>query len=74
MANQDDWIRINFRLPPDLHKALKTASAENKTSMNAEVIQRLEQSIHLDETPDEDIQAFGRLVKRMISEGSLTIE
>jgi hypothetical protein len=44
-------ITINFRLPPKLHRQLETIAKRGGTSINAEVVQRLERSIELDKWP-----------------------
>jgi hypothetical protein len=38
-------ITINFRLPPKLHRQLEQIAKRGGTSINAEVVQRLESSI-----------------------------
>jgi DNA-binding FadR family transcriptional regulator len=42
MAKQDDWVRVTLRIPMDLHAKLVHASANS--SMNAEILNRLEHS------------------------------
>ena len=44
MAKQDDYIRITLRMPPTLHRALALAAGEK--SLNAEIIERLADSIY----------------------------
>lgn len=43
MAKQDDFVRITLRLPPELHGELTQAAGAVK-SLNAEIIERLEDS------------------------------
>ncbi|WP_448953079.1 toxin-antitoxin system HicB family antitoxin [Labrys neptuniae] len=45
MAKQDEWARITLRIPPELHAKLMEAA--KATSMNAEIISRLEQTFNL---------------------------
>lgn len=40
--NRENWVRITLRLPPDLHASL--VEAARLTSLNAEIIVRLEES------------------------------
>jgi len=42
MGKQDDFIRITLRLPPELHRQLQEAA--RTSSLNAEIIKRLEES------------------------------
>lgn len=42
MATQDDWHRITLRIPSELHEKLKEAAT--LSSVNAEIITRLEAS------------------------------
>lgn len=51
MAKQDDWIRITLRLPGDLH--LKLVEAAANSSMNAEIVSRLEATFETAKGPDE---------------------
>ena len=46
MAKQDDWAKITLRLPPDLHRKLAEATGAN--SLNAEIVQRLDESFSED--------------------------
>lgn len=39
-----DTYRSQFRLPYDLYEALKDAAEENRRSLNAELVERLEKS------------------------------
>lgn len=54
MKNQHDYVRITFRCPPELHKELKSLSDISETSLNTEIIRRLELSRLLDENIDEE--------------------
>lgn len=38
---QDDYIRTAMRLPPDLHRAVKSAARAAGHTMNAEIIARI---------------------------------
>lgn len=40
--NRENWVRITLRLPPDLHASL--VESARLTSLNAEIIVRLEES------------------------------
>lgn len=44
MAKQDDFVRITLRLPPDLHEKLRDATGAG--SLNATIVDRLDQSFH----------------------------
>lgn len=43
MAKQDDWKRITLRIPPDLYDRI--AEAAGASSVNAEIIARLEATL-----------------------------
>ncbi len=45
MAKQDDWVRLQVRLPKDLHEGLRNAS---KGSLNAQIVDRLARSLMQD--------------------------
>ena len=56
MARTD--LQINIRIPHDLKDRLDAASASASRSLTAEVVQRLEQSLRLDEiaaTPSSEL-------------------
>lgn len=42
MANQEDYIRVTFRIPPALHERLTLSATMNHRSLNAECIVRLD--------------------------------
>lgn len=45
----EDTYRSQFRLPYDLYEKLKEEAAKNHRSLNAEIVARLEQSVHEEE-------------------------
>ncbi|GGE68282.1 hypothetical protein GGR41_000576 [Paenalcaligenes hominis] len=45
MSDNDSTIRITLRIPADLHEDLVKAASEDNRSMNAEIIQRLRDSL-----------------------------
>jgi hypothetical protein len=47
-----DVIAINFRLPPQLHRALEREARRNGTSMNTEAVRRLQESYEMDRLPN----------------------
>lgn len=47
MGKQDDWIRKTVRLPLELHEQLTRAA--KSSSINAEIVSRLEDSFRVDE-------------------------
>lgn len=53
MADDDNFVRITFRMPKDLHEKLTDAAAKKK-SMNAEIIERLEASFDVSELAAEE--------------------
>jgi hypothetical protein len=55
MGKQDDWIRKTVRLPVELHEQL--ARAAKLSSMNAEIVARLEQSFADHPTKPRDISS-----------------
>jgi len=77
MAKQDDFVRITLRLPPDLHKQL--IEAAGASSLNAEIVARLERSFFADSYPgtkefDQEVkervllaahQLFGEILKKI---------
>ncbi|WP_225199260.1 Arc family DNA-binding protein [Gluconobacter oxydans] len=48
MADEDRYTRITLRIPKELTALLKAAADDSSHSMNAEIVQRLEQSFHND--------------------------
>lgn len=44
MATQDGFVKIQVRLPADLHGKIKEAALESGRSMNGEIIYRLGES------------------------------
>ena len=64
MSSQDDWIRINFRLPPEMHASLKNAAERAGASLNAEVIRRLAATLRYDEI-DDPIEALRLIVQKL---------
>ena len=46
VAKQDDWARITLRIPGALHEQLVAAAGPK--SLNAEIVERLQDSIHRD--------------------------
>lgn len=67
MARTDP--QINLRVPADLKKKIELIAVENSRSINAEVVQRLEQSFEhkgfesLESVPTEDLMK--ELAKRL---------
>ena len=60
--NEDDYKRITFRIPSELHGLLTDAARKTSKSMNAEIIARLDQSLTYN-TNDErlrDLEALAR--------------
>lgn len=55
MGKQDDWIRKTVRLPVELHEQLSRAAISS--SINAEIVARLEQSFLDQPKPRHDISA-----------------
>lgn len=47
MARQDDWVRTQVRMPPELHVELSRAAGAK--SLNAEIVERLAASVGLGE-------------------------
>lgn len=47
MSDEDRYTRITLRIPRDLHTKLQTSSEVVSHSMNAEIVQRLEDSFEL---------------------------
>ncbi|WP_271896290.1 Arc family DNA-binding protein [Candidatus Phyllobacterium onerii] len=76
MAKQDEWTRITLRIPPELHE--KLTEAARTSSMNAEIIRRLEYTIEVDRqnqeigveyeerTPEEE-EAIKRIIHASIN-------
>jgi len=46
MATQDEYIKTALRLPRDLHKEVQGCALSTGRSMNAEIISKLEESLH----------------------------
>ncbi|MDR8026973.1 Arc family DNA-binding protein [Burkholderia cenocepacia] len=44
--NQDDYLKTALRLPRDLHAKIQEAAQQSGRSMNAEIIERLLQSLN----------------------------
>lgn len=44
MGTQDEFIRTQIRIPPDLHSQIKKAQETSGRSFNAEIVSRLEVS------------------------------
>lgn len=40
-----DYVSINLRLPPDLHKQVKEAAEQETRSLNGQIIQMLREAI-----------------------------
>ena len=53
-----DVVTINFRLPRKLHRSLEQLVKRKGTSINAEVIERLERSLVLDQWPKPEALAL----------------
>lgn len=67
MGKQDDWIRINFRIPGDLHASLKAVADKNATSMNAEVVRLLRESLTGHVTVEVDAENGGAVLQAVIA-------
>jgi hypothetical protein len=50
-----DVVAINVRLPKKLHKRLEQLAKRNSSSINTEMVVRLERSIQTDNWPVEDL-------------------
>jgi predicted DNA-binding protein len=48
---QDDYKKTALRLPPELHERLHEAATASGRSYNAEIVARLEQTLHSNELP-----------------------
>lgn len=46
---QDEWVKLNLRLPPELKAALEARTVKSKRSLNAEIVWLLEQIIKAQE-------------------------
>ncbi|ENU56740.1 hypothetical protein L291_2497 [Acinetobacter guillouiae MSP4-18] len=50
-----DYTQVNFRIPVDLKDRIDLAAAENKQSITAEIVERLESSFSNEVTISSDI-------------------
>lgn len=66
MEKRKPNIRITLRLPPDIHEALGQISEQSGKSLNAEIIDRVRDSLS-NESP-EIIETTENLLRRVISE------
>lgn len=48
MKNQNDYIRVTFRCPPELHQSLSDCASNCENSLNSEIIKRLTSAIMTD--------------------------
>lgn len=60
MAKQDDYTRYTIRIPTPLYEQIKAAAGEK--SVNAEIIERLQNSATLDGDLVVNAATFDRLV------------
>ena len=60
-----DVVALNFRLPKKLHKHLERAAKQNTTSINAEMVNRLEDSLKY-ENWQEDRELWLLAVRTLI--------
>lgn len=72
---KEEIYRSQFRLPFDLYEKLKAAADEHGSSVNAELVLRLQHSF---EKPDDQIKKMQnklavKELKSLISEASLTV-
>lgn len=77
MAKQDDWVRLTVRMPPELYERLADTVARGPLSMNAEIVDRLENSFASDHAVNQN--QFERSAKQIAYEAAteaakLTIE
>ncbi len=69
MAQQTDWVRINFRLPPDLHAQLRASALDGASSINAAVIRLLRSALAVDGTSETEVQDFDLIARYLASLG-----
>lgn len=60
MAKQDSWVRLQVRMPPELHERLKDAAGAS--SLNADIVRRLEESLLEDRAREYHFPSVGRIV------------
>lgn len=66
MAKQDEYIRSQVRFPPELYEKLKRHAAAGGSSLNAEIIHRLETSFNLEEEFKTELQYIPKTVAWVI--------
>ena len=69
MAQQTDWVRINFRLPPDLHAQLRASALDGASSINAAAIRLLRSAFATEGTAVTDVQDFDLIARYLASLG-----
>lgn len=60
--SEDGFTRITLRLPDELHSRLTKAASKRATSMNSEIVQRLESTF----TAPADLPVSGAILDDMI--------
>ncbi len=76
MSAQEEWIRMTFRLPPEMHATLKETAERTGSSIKAEVIRRLALTLRYDEMSDplETLQILVQKLEEMQSETRIKTE
>lgn len=70
MAQQTDWVRINFRLPPDLHAQLRASALDGASSINAAAIRLLRAALTAEGTGETEVQDFDLIARYLASLGA----
>ena len=52
MSNQTDHTIVRLRVPPELKQKIEEVANQEKRSMNAEIVDRLEKSFHFVTPPE----------------------
>lgn len=52
--NQEDWHRLNIRIPTEIENKLRKATNKSKRSVTAEIIARLDETFRQDELKETD--------------------
>ncbi len=58
--NQEDWHRLNIRIPQEIERKLKKASEKHNRSVTGEIVRRLDASFKDEELNEDDIKSSVR--------------
>ncbi|MGX5708273.1 Arc family DNA-binding protein [Brucella lupini] len=73
MAKQDDYMRYTIRVPSGVYQHIQDAAESAGRSVNAEIIERLENSIQKDESLVEVTEKAVETLERMNEEARLDL-